>query len=491
MLRLSRRYKTPQLSRADKPLVAIHLPIFNERYVVERLLDSCTRLADHYGKEKVHISVLDDSDDETTTILQDMVSSYRSKSFNIEVVHRDDRSGFKAGALNTALARTKEEFIVVFDSDFLPKADFLDRAVSYIGADNHLGVVQFRWSYTNRDYNWITKSVSIGMDAYFLIEQPGRCAEGLFHNFNGSGGIIRVEALRQAGGWQLDTLAEDLDASYRIQMRDYRILYVLDDVPCEITPTVASFKRQQARWARGSLQVAKKILPDLILRRDVSFKRKFEAFIHLTYYLVHPLMYVSFLLAAVAAILNVSSIKTLVTLQQIDLLGRGWKGQEEAWMEPLWIVFALPILLCNVAVWIYYVVAMRIQGMAVLSNSRYLLALCFLGYGISISNSIEAARAFLLKSTGIFKRTPKYAVTDGQESWRDKKYQIPLDWSSIIEAASVILAVFAILKAIYFDNYGIVIILAVYAASFLFVLFATVSHSGKEVASVMIGSQSG
>ncbi|MFH0847886.1 MAG: glycosyltransferase [archaeon] len=452
LLRLSGRYKTAHLSGVDKPPVSIHLPVFNERYVVERLLASCTRLADHYGKDKVHISVLDDSDDETTTILQNIASGYRSENFNIEVIHRDNRSGFKSGALNEALARTREEFIVVFNSNFLPKADFLDRAVAYIVADDHLGIVQFRWSYTNRDYNWITKSVSIGMDAYFLIEQPGRCAEGLFHNFNGSGGIIRTEALRQAGGWQLDTLAEDLDASYRIQMRNYRILYVLDDVPCEITPTVASFKRQQARWARGSLQVAKKILPDLVLRRDISVKQKFEALIHLTYYLVHPLMYASFLLAAAAAILNVSSIKTLVNLQQINALRQIWIGPAIL-VDPLWITFAIPILVCNTAVWIYYMVAMHIQGLSVLRNLRHLFALCFLGYGISINNSIEAARAFLLKSTGVFKRTPKYAVTNERESWRDKNYQVPLDWVSMKEAASIILAAFAALRALYFENY--------------------------------------
>ncbi len=475
MMKLSKRYRPPPLVGDEKPSIAIHLPIYNERYVIERLLTACTRLADHYGKQKVHISVLDDSDDETTEIVERAAASHRTNGYTVDVLHRNNRSGYKAGALNSALSQTSEEFLVVFDSDFIPASDFLDRAVSYITADERIGIVQFRWSYTNQDYNWVTKSVSIGMDAYFLIEKPGRYAAGYFHNFNGSGGMIRAEALREAGGWQVDTLAEDLDASYRIQMHQYRIIYVLDDVPCEITPTVASFKRQQGRWARGSLQVAKKTLPQLFLRKDLNLVQKFEAAIHLTYYFVHPLMYLSFLLACLAAILNVSSIQTAaVTPQQIDVSS----------FPPLWVAFAIPIMLCTTAILVYYAVAVRLQERSLLRNWKYLFILCLLGYGISVSNSFEAAKAFFLKKSGMFKRTPKYAVSFGEESWRSRKYQVPLDWTSVIEGSSILLAIFAISRAIYFNNYGILPILAVYTGAFSFVFFATISQSGKEKLSV-------
>ncbi len=218
MLRLSKKFRQPKPQEGGKPTIAIHLPIFNERYVAERLLAACAGTAEIYGKDKVHLSVLDDSDDETTAILERLTEGYRARGFNFDVQHREDRSGFKAGALNAALAKANEDFVVVFDSDFLPRADFLDRAAAYVTADDSLGVVQFRWSYTNRDYNWITKAVSIGMDAHFMIEQPARCAGGLFLNFNGSAGIIRTRALKESGGWQSDTLAEDLDASYRMQL---------------------------------------------------------------------------------------------------------------------------------------------------------------------------------------------------------------------------------------------------------------------------------
>ena len=327
MLKPSRKYKAPPCKVGSKPTIAIQLPIFNEKYVVPRLLSSCAATVARYGKDLVKISILDDSDDETTSLLEDEAERYRKKGFNVEVKHRTDRTGFKAGALNEALAKTKEEFIVIFDSDFLPRPDYLERAAAYITADKNIGVVQFKWSYTNRKFNWMTKAVSIGMDAHFLIEQPARCAGGLFLNFNGSAGIIRVSALREAGGWQADTLAEDLDASYRMQMNHSRIQFVLDDVPCEVTPTVASFKRQQGRWARGSLQVAKKSLGRIIPARDISLKQKFGASIHLTYYLVHPLMFFSFVLAAIAAIYNIDSIKiTLPSAQQITSVGgdRRW-----------------------------------------------------------------------------------------------------------------------------------------------------------------------
>lgn len=480
LLRLSRKYRKPAPLSASKPTIAIHLPIFNERYVAERLLQACSVTADLYGKDKVHVSVLDDSDDETTSMLMEVTEDYRAKGFNFDVQHRDDRSGFKAGALNAALLKAKEEFVVVFDSDFLPRPDFLDRAAAYVTADDSLGVVQFRWSYTNRDYNWITKAVSIGMDAHFMIEQPARCAGGLFLNFNGSGGIIRTGALKESGGWQSDTLAEDLDASYRMQLKRYRIQYVSDDVPCEIPPTVASFKRQQGRWARGSLQVAKKSLPSLLIDRKVSLKQKFEAFIHLTYYSVHPLMYTSFLLAALAAIFNVDSIKVVIPSPTQIGQAAGGKLSGLSWTTPLWVLFGLSILLCTAAAWVYYIVAMRRQHISVLGNWRSLLALGFLGYGISVSNTLEALKAFLLKGSGVFKRTPKYAVVGTEGTWKDKKYQVPLEYTSFLEALSVLVAAVAIGRAVAFDNLGIIIILGVYAFAYVFVFSTTISQSGKE-----------
>ena len=480
MIHLAKKYREPTRVPIDsKPSVAVHLPIYNERYVAERLVASCVDSAQQYGKDLVHITILDDSDDETTEILEKTAAQYRSKGFNVTVLHRSDRSGYKAGALNHALMMASEDYLVVFDSDFLPRKEFFDTAISYIMAHKKLGVVQFRWNYANRNYNWITKSVAIGMDAHFLIEQPGRFAGGLFLNFNGSAGIIRVSALKESGGWQTDTLAEDLDMSYRIQMKEYQIKYVMDDVLCEITPTVASFKRQQGRWARGSLQVTKKLLPQLMRRPDIGVKKKFEAFIHLTYYGVHPLMFASFLLTAFAAIFNIDSIKVVLPTQQ-EIQSLGTIGGSTALTTPVWILFGFFILLSTTAAWIYYLMAMKMQHFSVLRNLQHLVTLGFLGYGISVSNSVQATKAFLLSSSGKFERTPKYAIIGSNGSWKDKKYQVPLDITTMIEAGSIVLATIAIIRALYFTNYGILVILGVYFTSFLLVFSGTILQRGKD-----------
>src|SRR5487761_257857 len=385
MMKLSGNYRPPSVGeRKEKTTVAIHLPIYNEKYVAERLLGACIASAELFGEERVRVQVLDDSTDETTAILEKAASSYRSRGFNVSVRHREVRTGFKAGALRAALEETREEFIVVFDSDFVPKPDFLVRAVAFITADERLGVVQFRWSYTNRDYNWITKSVAIGLDAHFLIEQPARSSSGLFLKFNGSAGIIRTAALKEAGGWQEDTLAEDLDSSYRIQLCDYRIQYVLDDVPCEIPPTVAGFKRQQARWTRGSLQVAKKSLGKVMASKRINATQKFDAFVHLTYYMVHPLMYASFLITCFAAVFDVGASAVQSSL--------GGNALSVSFNEVLWLFLTALVIICTLGGWAFYIKPIRMQGFSVARNLWSVFFLGILGYGICVSNTMEAFR---------------------------------------------------------------------------------------------------
>src|SRR5487761_250414 len=475
MMKLSGNYRPPSVGeRKEKPTVAIHLPIYNEKYVAERLLGACIASAELFGEERVRVQVLDDSTDETTAILEKAASSYRSRGFNVIVRHRDVRTGFKAGALREALEETREEFVVVFDSDFVPKPDFLVRAVAFITADEKLGVVQFRWSYTNRDYNWITKSVAIGLDAHFLIEQPARSSSGLFLKFNGSAGIIRTSALKEAGGWQEDTLAEDLDSSYRIQMCGYRIQYVMDDVPCEIPPTVAGFKRQQARWTRGSLQVAKKSLGQIIASKKFSKSKKFDAFVHLTYYMVHPLMYASFLITCFAAVSDVG------TSAIQSSLGSNAGFASVSLNEVLWLFLTALVIVCTVGGWAFYIKPMRMQGISVARNFSSLLFLGLLGYGICVSNTLEAFKGLFLRKTGVFKRTPKYAVVGKSGSWKDKKYQIPIDSVSAFELGSFMLALLAIWRSIVFANYGVAAILCVFAFAFLLVFVTTLFQRGKE-----------
>ena len=235
LISAARNYQPPPLP--DDPLfrpdVSIHLPIYNEKYVVCRLVDACTVMAEAYGKEKVKILILDDSDDDTVQEIDEVVKEYVERNFKIEVLRRQNRSGYKAGALQAALERTKEEFIAIFDADFIPPADFLLRTLPYFSKDERLGIIQSRWTHLNRDFNFLTRAISLGIDVHFFIEQTGRYAAGCFQNFNGSGGVLRKKAILEAGGWSADTLAEDLDLSYRMQIKEYKILYLKDLIqPC-------------------------------------------------------------------------------------------------------------------------------------------------------------------------------------------------------------------------------------------------------------------
>ncbi len=224
-----------------------------------------------------------------------------------------------------------------------------------------------------------------------------------------------------------------------------------------------SFKRQQGRWARGSLQVAKKNLGRLLLAKDVTLRQKFAGSIHLTYYLVAPLMYFSFILAATAAIFNIDTIRVVLpSVKQVTSIGQiGSKELTFTWAEPLWAIFAASIVLCTIAAWVYYIVAMRRQRMKVLRNAPSLLVLGFLGYGISISNTVEAIKAFIFKDSGSFKRTPKYAIMESNGTWRDKKYQVPIDFASIVELLSISFAALSIIMAIHYLNYGLILILSI------------------------------
>ena len=260
LLSLRRRYLCPALPPLGeaKPRVAVHLPIYNERYVVGRLLAACGDMVARYGKSRARIVVIDDSDDETAGKVDRLAKELCRQGIDIDVLRRPQRTGFKAGALQLALEECREEYIAVFDADFVPQPCFLADTVPFMAADDTLGVVQCRWEHMNASYNTVTRAVALGIDAHFFVEQPARQAGGCFLNFNGSAGLIRAAALRQAGGWQADTLSEDLDASYRMQLAGFRILYLRDvATPSEVPPTMPSFRRQQARWACGSLRAAR------------------------------------------------------------------------------------------------------------------------------------------------------------------------------------------------------------------------------------------
>ena len=271
------------------PPVTIQLPLYNERYVVERLIEEVSKI--EYPRHLLQIQVLDDSTDETHAFAELLVARYRAAGVPIEYVHRTNREGFKAGALQAGLKTAIGELIAIFDADFVPPPDFLMRTVHFF-ADPAVGTVQTRWSYLNREFNVLTEVQAMLLDGHFVLEHGARFGRGLFFNFNGTGGILRRKMIEDAGGWQHDTLTEDSDLSYRAQLKGWKFVYLSAlDCPSELPVEMYGFQVQQSRWAKGLTQVAKKLLP-AILRADIPWRLKFEAVMHLTPNISYPLMMV-------------------------------------------------------------------------------------------------------------------------------------------------------------------------------------------------------
>ncbi|WP_426754211.1 cellulose synthase family protein [Myxococcus sp. Y35] len=395
---------TPKGALATLPKVTIQLPIFNEMYVVERLVDSVCRI--DYPRDLLEIQVLDDSTDETCAIARACVERQRQKGHDIVYIHRTNRQGFKAGALENGLKLAKGQFVAVFDADFVPSPDFLMRTVPFF-SDDKVGMVQVRWGHLNREFSLLTQAQSIFLDGHFIIEHTARNRSGCFFNFNGTAGIWRRETISDAGGWQHDTLTEDLDLSYRAQLKGWQFVFLPEVIsPAEVPVDMNAFKSQQHRWAKGSIQTAKKLLPT-ILKSDLPLAVKREAFFHLTNNMAYLLM----------VLLSVLMPISMVVRFQHGLYGT--------------LFLDLPFFLTATAsVCFFYVAAQRERGATGWERVKYLPFLMSLGIGMAISNAKAVAEALLNQQSG-FARTPKTgaegkkAVTV-KKTYRGSKSLLPL-----------------------------------------------------------------
>ena len=374
------RLAVPKGRLEKLPQVTIQLPIFNEMYVVERLVDSVCRI--EYPRELLEIQVLDDSTDETCGIARACVERHRRQGHNIVYIHRENRAGFKAGALAHGLERARGEYVAVFDADFVPNPDFLRRTVPFF-ADSKVGMVQVRWGHLNREFSVLTQAQSIFLDGHFIIEHTARNRAGCFFNFNGTAGIWRRTTINDAGGWQHDTLTEDLDLSYRAQLRGWQFVFLPEVVsPAEVPVDMNAFKSQQHRWAKGSIQTAKKLLPQ-ILKSDLPFEVKREAFFHLTNNMAYLLMVV---------------LSLLMPLSMVVRYGHGLYGT---------LFLDLPFFLAATAsVCVFYVAAQREEGVSFWGRLKYLPFLMSLGIGLAVNNAKAVMEALLNRQSG-FTRTPK------------------------------------------------------------------------------------
>lgn len=401
--------KQPQYSKSeltDLPRVTVQLPVYNEKYVIKRLVDSICAL--NYPKDLLEIQILDDSSDETQIKAQNLANEYSAEGFDIRYIRRKERHGFKAGALQHGLEIAKGEFLAIFDADFVPKPDFLLETVPYF-TDQKIGLVQTRWGHINRNYSMLTRIQSIFLDGHFIIEHTARNRSGRFFNFNGTAGIWRKQAIIDAGGWHFDTLTEDLDLSYRAQLAGWKFLYLPDVVaPAELPVEMNAYKTQQHRWAKGSVQTAKKLLPK-IFQSKLPFFIKLEAAFHLGSNLTYLFMTVPAVLMPI-----------ILHLQ----LNRGW-----GWMAYLYLFV---FFTSSLSVIIYYLVSQRESNKNWRAQIPYLPVLMSLGIGMSINNA-KAVLEALLNHKSEFKRTPKYHIESSGDKWKNKKYGMEFDFQPIVE----------------------------------------------------------
>ncbi len=393
------------------PRVTIQLPLFNERYVVERLIEQTAKI--RYPKHLLQIQVLDDSTDETHEFTERLVAEYRAQGHPIEYKHRTNRHGYKAGALQEGLATATGELVAIFDADFVPPVDFLERTVHFF-LDSKVGVVQTRWSYLNRHYNLLTEVEGMLLDAHFVLEHGARCGGDLFFNFNGAAGILRRKMIDDAGGWQHDTLTEDSDLSYRAQLKGWRFVYVPSvDCPSELPVDTYGFQVQQSRWAKGLTQVALKLLP-AILRSKVSWRRKMEAFFHLTPNISYPLMVV---------------VAVLMLPVMIIRFYMGWLQM---------VVLDIPLIIASFwSISAFYLMARRELFRQDWKRGVFLLpALMAAGVALTIINTKAVLEALFGVQTS-FARTPKYAVNGSDKlKVRPVKYRRRSGWLPYAEIAA-------------------------------------------------------
>ncbi|HUA87266.1 MAG TPA: glycosyltransferase [Bryobacteraceae bacterium] len=374
---------------AKLPRVTIQLPLYNERYVIERLIEETVKI--DYPRELLQIQVLDDSTDDTHPFTERLVADYQAQGLPIEYIHRTNRHGYKAGALQNGLKTATGEIVAIFDADFLPPVDFLQRTVHFF-ADSKVGMVQTRWAYLNRHYNVLTEVQAMLLDGHFVLEHVARCGGGLFFNFNGTAGILRRSMIDDAGGWQHDTLTEDSDLSYRAQLRGWKFVYVPSVAcPSELPVETYGFQVQQSRWAKGLTQVAKKLLPT-IWRAQVPLRVKLEAFFHLTPNISYPLMIV------------------VTALMLPVMIVRFYMG----WFQML--VIDLPLIMASFwSISAFYVIAHRELFPKTWKRAfLFLPALMAAGVALTIINSRAVIEALVGYQTG-FARTPKYAIGANQK----------------------------------------------------------------------------
>jgi cellulose synthase/poly-beta-1,6-N-acetylglucosamine synthase-like glycosyltransferase len=423
------------------PLVTVQLPIYNEMYVADRLIDAVCRI--DYPRELLEIQVLDDSTDETTSVAERAVRRNAAQGIDISYIHRRDRTGYKAGALEAGLKVAKGEYVAIFDADFIPPSDFLQRTIQFF-SDPKVGLVQARWGHINQEYSLLTRIQAILLDGHFVLEHGGRNRSGLFFNFNGTAGIWRRTTIGDAGGWQHDTLTEDLDLSYRAQLKGWKFVFLQDLIaPAEVPVEMNSFKSQQHRWAKGSIQTCRKLLPR-ILRSNLPLHVKAEAFFHLSANFNYPLMCV---------------LSVLMAPSMVIRYNMGWY---EMLLIDVPLFFAATASVAN-----FYMVCQRELHKDWVTRAKYLPFLMSIGIGLAVNNTRAVFEALFNKQSE-FARTPKYRIEAQADEWIGKKYRQSFVVQPMIELALGLYFTATVFYALANGIYGTLPFLVLFQIGFLY-----------------------
>ena len=429
------RPAAPPVDRDALPAVTVQVPVYNERHVIERVMDAVASL--DYPRDRLEIQILDDSTDETTGLARERAAHHRARGVDVTVLRRPDRSGFKAGALSWGLQQARGDYVAIFDADFRPRADFLLETVPHFLSRPRLGLVQTRWSHLNDDYSPLTRAQAMAFDGHFVVEQTGRDRSGLLMNFNGTAGVWRTRCIEESGGWEATTLSEDLDLSYRAQLMGWETLYLPSvDAPAELPPQIAAFKRQQSRWTQGSIQALRKLIGPIVRSRRLTPIQKGMGLLHLSGYLAHALM----------VILLLTTLPLIVLGHVPPSLGN--VGLLMSLGPPLVYVLSQEALYPD---W-----------------GRRLLAfplLVLIGIGIAWNNSLAIWRG-LRQWGGTFARTPKFHVEGKTGAWLTSAYRLSIDRSVIGEGVLALYALAAGAMAHSAGRYSLLPFLLLYAAAF-------------------------
>lgn len=456
----NRKKIAKQLSKIKQidelPLVTVQLPVFNELYVIERLIDAVANF--NYPKDKLEIQVLDDSTDETVEIIKNRVDFWSKQGINIQQIIRPNRVGFKAGALDYAMDFCKGEFIAIFDADFVPEKDFLIKTVPYF-QDKKIGVVQTKWEHLNRDYSLLTKLQAFALDAHFTVEQGGRNFANHFINFNGTAGIWRKEAIIDGGGWKADTLTEDLDLSYRAQLKGWKFLFKEDiGSPAELPAEMNALKSQQFRWTKGAAECTVKNLGKVINHSNYHFWTKINAIFHL----MNSFLFIAIFSIAILSIplfilkVNHPEYETFFKLAALSL-------------------FSFAVI--GILYFISFSQKYKNKGIAFLHFMYYFPLFVSFSMGLSLHNSIAVTEGYMGKKTP-FIRTPKFSLTNKSGSWKGSKYnKVSISWVTITESLLALYFLYGIYLCFLWNDYGMLPFFIMLTLGFGTISFYSFKHT--------------